>query len=71
MPISIMLFQYLIIFIAFIATGFYIGFLISVKYKKYTAESVCKSIASNLSLVISISIVVYIIATWLPEIIRL
>ena len=71
MPILLMLFQYLIIFIAFIATGFYIGFLISAKYKKYTVESVCRSITNNLSLVISISIVVYIIATWLPEIIRL
>lgn len=71
MPISLMLFQYSIIFIAFIATGFYIGFLISAKLKKYTSESVCKGIASTLSLAISISIVVYILATWLPEIIRL
>ena len=71
MPISLMLFQYSIIFIAFIATGFYIGFLISAKRKKYTTESVCKGIANTLSLVISISIVVYVLATWLPEIIRL
>lgn len=71
MPISLMLFQYAIIFIAFIATGFYIGFLISAKRNKYTAESVCKNIASYLSLVISISITIYVIATWLPEIIRL
>ena len=71
MPISLMLFQYAIIFIAFIATGFYIGFLIYDKRKKYKAESVCKNIASYLSLVISISITIYVIATWLPEIIRL
>lgn len=71
MPISLMLFQYSIIFIAFIATGFYVGFLISAKRKKYTAESICKNIASYLSLVISISITIYVIATWLPEIIRL
>lgn len=65
-----MFFQYAMIFMAFIATGLYVGYLIAVKCKNYVAESLCKNAAYFIAIVTCISTTVYFIATWLPDIIN-
>lgn len=65
-----MFFQYAMIFMAFIATGLYVGYLIATKCKNYVAESLCKNAAYFIAMVTCISTTVYFIATWLPDIIN-
>lgn len=65
-----MFFQYAMIFMAFIATGLYVGYLIAAKCKNYVAESLCKNTAYFIAIVTCISTTLYFIATWLPDIIK-
>lgn len=65
-----MFFQYAMIFMAFIATCLYVGYLIAAKCKNYVAESLCKNAAYFIAIVTCISTTLYFIATWLPDIIE-